>query len=56
MEEKPSEYDEQAHPPDHQRERASIDDPTTGEDEPPDDVELDVPPAFDPATRPSADR
>jgi hypothetical protein len=48
MEQKPSDYDEQAYPP----ERAPVDDPATGEDEPADDddAELDVPPAFDPGT------
>ncbi len=49
MEQKPSDYDEQVHPP----ERAPIEDPATGEDEPPneDDIEPGVPPAFDPAIR-----
>jgi hypothetical protein len=50
MEQEPSEFDEQVHPP----ERAPINDPATGEDEPPNegDIEPGVPPAFDPATKP----
>jgi hypothetical protein len=54
MEPKPSEYDEQVHPSKH----APINDPATGEDEPPneDDIELGVPPAFDPAIKPPADK
>ena len=48
MEDKPSRYDEQVHPPG----QAPINNPATGEDEPPnEDIEPGVPPAFDPAVR-----
>ena len=54
MEHKPSDYDEQVHPP----KRAPIKDPATGEDEPPneEDIEPGVPPAFDPAIKRPADK
>jgi hypothetical protein len=54
MEQKPSDYDEQTHPP----EGAPIDDPATGEGEPPneDDIEPAVPPAFDPAVKRPVDQ
>lgn len=49
MQEKPSEYDEQVHPAGGE----PIHDPATGGDEPAkeEDVELGVPPAFDPAVK-----
>jgi hypothetical protein len=48
MEQKPSDHDEEAFPP----QRPPFNDPARGEDEPPneDDMEPTVPPAFDPAT------
>jgi len=51
MEQKPSDYDEQIHPPE-----SPLKDPAGGEDVPPNDdhLELGVPPAFDPATKPPA--
>jgi hypothetical protein len=50
MEKKPSDFDEQTHPPE------SPPFPATGEDEPPNDgdIEPGVPPAFDPAAKPPA--